>query len=134
MQIQGLGIAAVSTNTSPVQSSAVNGSASDAGTARASGSTGNTQISPATGGEQVAAVNKAQTQQNVVDSVQKLNDMAANLNVNLQFSVDPDTKMEVVKVVDSSTKEVIRQIPSEEVIDIAKAIDKFQGMLVRDKA
>ncbi|MBV8465702.1 MAG: flagellar protein FlaG [Burkholderiales bacterium] len=84
--------------------------------------------------QQVQAAGKNEPQPSVEDSVKKLNDMASNMNVSIQFSVDPDTKMQVVKVVDASTKEVIRQIPSEEVIDIAKAIDKFQGMLVRDKA
>jgi uncharacterized FlaG/YvyC family protein len=29
---------------------------------------------------------------------------------------------------------VLRQIPSPEVLSIAKAIDKLQGMLIKDKA
>ncbi|WP_083917630.1 flagellar protein FlaG [Uliginosibacterium gangwonense] len=43
---------------------------------------------------------------------------------NLQFSIDEDTGKTVVKVVDPTTKEVIRQIPSEEILAIAKALDK----------
>ena len=39
-----------------------------------------------------------------------------------------------MKVVDASTDEVIRQIPSEEIISIAKALDKLQGLLVEQKA
>jgi flagellar protein FlaG len=107
----------------------------DSGTPRAYvQSTGASTASELPQTQQVQAAGKNEPQPSVEDSVKKLNDMASNMNVSIQFSVDPDTKMQVVKVVDASTKEVIRQIPSEEVIDIAKAIDKFQGMLVRDKA
>ena len=40
----------------------------------------------------------------------------------------------MVKVVDQSTKEVIRQIPSEEMLAIAKALDSLKGLLVRQTA
>lgn len=52
----------------------------------------------------------------------------------LLFSIDEDTGKTIVKVVDASTDEVIRQIPSEEIISIAKALDKLQGLLVEQKA
>jgi flagellar protein FlaG len=40
----------------------------------------------------------------------------------------------VVKVVDNDTKEVIRQIPSEEMLKIAKYIDEITGLLFKDMA
>lgn len=52
----------------------------------------------------------------------------------LLFSIDNDTGKTVVKVVDSVTDKVIRQIPSEELIAIAKALDKFQGLLLKQEA
>lgn len=52
----------------------------------------------------------------------------------LEFSIDKETDLTVVKVVDTQTQEVIRQIPAEEIIEIARAIDKLQGLLVRQKA
>lgn len=52
----------------------------------------------------------------------------------LQFSVDDDVGVNVVKVVDTQTKELIKQIPSEEMLALARALDKLQGMLVKDKA
>lgn len=51
----------------------------------------------------------------------------------LEFSIDQDTKMTVVKLVDSETKQVIRQVPTNEVLEIAKALDKFQGLFVERK-
>lgn len=70
----------------------------------------------------------------VKQSVEKINKTIQSMNSNLQFSVDEDTKKNIVKVVDMQTKDVIRQIPSPEVLAIAKALDKLQGLLVRDKA
>lgn len=51
----------------------------------------------------------------------------------LMFSVDDDTGRAVIKIIDSSTDEVIKQIPSEEILAIAKALDKLQGLLVRQE-
>ncbi|MGQ5522542.1 flagellar protein FlaG [Chitinimonas sp. PSY-7] len=73
-------------------------------------------------------------QLSVEESVEKLNETVAAFNRSLQFSIDKDTRMNIVKVVDVSSKEVIRQIPSQEVVEIAKAIDKLQGLLLSDKA
>ena len=74
--------------------------------------------------------------QEAIDEVRRVIEPVAR---NLQFSVDDDTNLTLIKVVDSATDEVIRQIPSEEMVAIAKAIDKLQGMLqqgvlLRDKA
>ena len=52
----------------------------------------------------------------------------------LQFSVDDDLGRTVVKVLDTETNEVIRQIPSEEVLAISKAVDKLQGLLIKQQA
>ena len=53
---------------------------------------------------------------------------------NLQFSIDKDTGRTLVKVVDTTTDEVIRQIPSEEILSIAKALDKLKGLLIKQEA
>jgi flagellar protein FlaG len=67
-------------------------------------------------------------------ATEKLNHAMRMMASNLQFTVDEETGIDVVKVVDTDTKEVIRQFPSEEVLAIAKAFDQLQGLLVRDKA
>lgn len=54
---------------------------------------------------------------------------------NLEFSVDEAAVGKtVVKVVDKETGDMIRQIPSEEALAIAKALDRLQGLLIRQKA
>jgi len=56
------------------------------------------------------------------------------LNNTLQFSVDHDSGKTVVKVIDSATDKVIKQIPGEEAIALAKALDKLKGLLIQQKA
>lgn len=53
---------------------------------------------------------------------------------NLEFSMDDQTGKTIIKVVDTATNELIRQIPSEEMLEIARALDRLQGILVRQKA
>lgn len=68
-------------------------------------------------------------------AVDKINSAMKEINSNLQFSIDDDTKRVVVKVIESKTGEVIKQFPSEEALSIAKAIDRFQqGLLVKQSA
>jgi flagellar protein FlaG len=68
------------------------------------------------------------------ESMDKINNTMRMMNSNLNFSVDEETGIDVVKVVDMDTEEVIRQFPSKEVLAIARALDQLQGLLVRDKA
>ena len=68
------------------------------------------------------------------NSLKQLNDVAKLYSSQLEFSVDKETNIQVVKVVDQETQKVIRQIPSEDAIRIAKAIDDFRGLLLKDKA
>jgi flagellar protein FlaG len=59
--------------------------------------------------------------------------LKATASSDLQFSVEGDNKDVVVRVVDSQTKELIRQIPSEEMVAISKAMDNLSGLLVQQK-
>lgn len=82
----------------------------------------------------VEAVKEAVDPSSLKNATEKLNQAMKMMASNLQFTVDEETGIDVVKVVDTDTKEVIRQFPSEEVIAIARAFDQLQGLLVRDQA
>jgi flagellar protein FlaG len=82
----------------------------------------------------VQALKPVVDSKNVKQAVEKLNLAVQGFSDSLQFSVEEETKLSVVKLIDTKTKEVIRQFPSEEAISIAKAIDRFQGLLIKDKA
>lgn len=68
------------------------------------------------------------------DAVKKLTDFVSTIHSEISFSIDEASGTRVVKVLDSQSKEVIRQIPSEEAIQLAQALDKLQGLFVREKA
>lgn len=65
-------------------------------------------------------------------------DMEKMINVTeppqLQFSIDETTAKTVVRVTDASTGELIRQLPSEEALAIARSLDKMKGLLLTQQA
>lgn len=65
------------------------------------------------------------------DVVEKANELIMTMNQELNFSVDKDTGKTVVKVVDKRTGDLIRQIPSEEMLEIARALDTIKGLIIR---
>lgn len=81
----------------------------------------------------VSAVEKKPEAAAVRQASEQINEVLRQFDRNLQFTVDEDTGIDVVKVIDTETEEVIRQFPSEEVLAIARALDKLQGLLIRDK-
>lgn len=67
--------------------------------------------------------------------VGRLNDYVQTLRRDLVFRVDEETDKVVVTVVDPESGEVIRQIPSEEVMAVARALNQVQqGLLFDAKA
>ena len=50
-------------------------------------------------------------------------------SVSLEYSQDKETGLKIVRVIDRNTKELIRQIPAEEMVSVARSIEKFQGLL-----
>lgn len=59
------------------------------------------------------------------------------INKDLQFQVDDATKQVVVKIVNSKTGEVIRQIPSVEMLDFIRVMKEQEantGKLLREEA
>jgi flagellar protein FlaG len=68
------------------------------------------------------------------DAVKSLNDFTGQTAQNVQFSIDQDSGKTVVKVIDTQTQEVLRQIPNAEALSISRSLNKLQGLLIRDKA
>jgi flagellar protein FlaG len=52
----------------------------------------------------------------------------------LAFAVDSSTGKTIVRITDVQTGEMIRQIPSEEMLEIARSLDKLQGVLLNKQA
>jgi flagellar protein FlaG len=80
--------------------------------------------------QQYAAVTK-EVMAHAAEQIQGyLRESGRNLNV----SVDESTGYYVARVVNPETGEVVRSLPSEETLRIARNIDQMRGMLVNQKA
>ena len=67
------------------------------------------------------------------ETAKKLNEKFALFNNTLKIEIDKDTGIQVVKIIDSKTKKVIRQLPPEVMLKIAKYIDEITGLLFDKK-
>ena len=74
-------------------------------------------------------------------SREQLNKAVSDLNQSsqmkaqgIEFSIDEDSQRTVVKVVDQETKEVLRQIPTKEALELAKSFDSARGSLISQSA
>jgi len=101
-----------------------------------------TQIKPSSANVAAAVFSSAQVLQaaakSVVPPVQlgvmvdAANKAMEKVDSNLEFSIDDSTNRTVVKVVESRTGETIMQFPTEEMLNITKAIDRIQqGWLLK---
>ena len=70
----------------------------------------------------------------LVGAVKKLNEYVAPALQTIEFSLDQESKRMIVKVVDTATQKVLRQIPNEEVVAMSKTLDKLQGLVIRQTA
>jgi flagellar protein FlaG len=62
-------------------------------------------------------------------AVQELNAAMKVVNTNLSFSIDNITKQTVVTVTDAQTHEIIRQIPTEEMLKVSDRIAELLGVM-----
>jgi flagellar protein FlaG len=70
----------------------------------------------------------------IKQAVQDINQSLQSAAQGLEFSIDTDSKEVIIKVIDQETREVLRQMPSKEALDIARALDQALGKLIKTKA
>ena len=74
------------------------------------------------------------SQKNVAEQVQQgVKEMNAQLNLahhSIRFSIDDKSQDIVVKVVDTETDKIIRQIPAEEILRLREHMKDLSGMIV----
>jgi flagellar protein FlaG len=128
MSIQGIG------NSPPVMGQALTNIS--AGTENFRASQGSSPAPTSITANAVDAVGSGQKIDNreVKEAVEEVQTFIDKMAQGLQFSVDEDTGKTVVKLIDRNTDTVLRQIPTEEMLQIAKALDKISGLLIEQKA
>lgn len=92
---------------------------------------------PAQSGESLQRQEQVQSQARVPslqDAVTRLNEYVQSTNRQLQFSVDKQSGQTIVKVIDLQTDQVVRQIPSDDVLALARQLrDLSKGSLFEQK-
>jgi len=68
------------------------------------------------------------------DAVARINDHMQLERRNLQFNLDRESGHTVVKVINAETEELIRQFPSEEVLQLSKTLQDVSGNLFKAEA
>lgn len=89
--------------------------------------------SAATAPGKAAAADK-ETDTGLKQAVDRINQSLPPSNQGIEFAIDEDSERVIVKVVDRETREVLRQMPTQEALDIAKALDRTQGLLIKLEA
>ena len=81
--------------------------------------------------QQEAQQKESEPLENVVSD---LNNLVRELHRELQFSVDEDSGDTVIKVIDKETDEIVRQIPSEEIMELRRRLQEATGVIFQDSA
>lgn len=69
------------------------------------------------------------TSEQARNAVATANRVVQIYNENIEFSVDDTTGIHVVRVLDRTSGDLIRQLPIQAVLDFSRTLDKLQGLL-----
>lgn len=75
-----------------------------------------------------------QREQPVEAALSNIQDFVQNIQRNLSFALDDSSGRVVVKVTDAASGEVIRQIPSEDVLKLAESLSEARSLLFQAEA
>ena len=62
------------------------------------------------------------SEDDINDAVREINQYVQSEQRELQFTIDEDSGQTVIKVIDAQTKELVRQIPGEEALNVAQKL------------
>lgn len=74
-----------------------------------------------------------ETLKHLEDAIDALNEAVKKVPTSLHFSVDDSAKRFVVQVTDTNTGEVIRKVPGDAILRIARQIESLKGVLFDEK-
>ena len=69
----------------------------------------------------------------VIDAIEKANKAISGGNREFHFAVHEKTKQIMVKVINSDTNEVIRELPPEKILDMVAKMWEMAGIIVDEK-
>ena len=69
----------------------------------------------------------------VIDAIEKANRAISGANRRFEFSIHEKTKQIMVKVINSDTNELVREIPPEKILDMVARMWEMSGILVDER-
>lgn len=74
------------------------------------------------------------TPEDLASLMKRMQDYVENYDRDLHFSLDEESGRTIIKVIDPETEELVRQIPQEEVLEVARALENNGGLMPEAKA
>lgn len=74
------------------------------------------------------------TVQQIEETVESLNQAMRFLERGINFAIDENSERTVIKVFDKETNDLIKQIPSEDLLKVIEHMNKMQNLLFETKA
>jgi flagellar protein FlaG len=76
----------------------------------------------------------APTKEQLEQAAARVKEVLRGTTSHLEIEIDHDLNKAVVKILSGESGEIIRQIPAQELLDLAKHLDEPKGLLVRERA
>lgn len=76
---------------------------------------------------------KEVSEEEIYKAIEKANESFKGKNARFEYSIHEETKRIMVKVIDPSSDEVIKEIPAEKILDMVAKIWEISGMFVDEK-
>jgi flagellar protein FlaG len=76
----------------------------------------------------------APTKEKLEQAAARVKDVLRGTTSRLEIEIDSDSNKAVIRILNGESGEVIRQIPAQELLDLAKHLDEPKGLLVRERA
>lgn len=70
------------------------------------------------------------SEKQIQDAVDNTNKELIKLETNLRFSVHKKTRQIMVKIIDTNTQEVIKEVPPEKILDMVASMMERAGLIV----
>ena len=77
---------------------------------------------------------KVPSPEQIAQAIETANKALKANSSNLEFVQDESTGKTIIRILDSATRQVIRQYPTEEMLAIARNVDRMRGALLEEKA
>lgn len=101
-----------------------------------------TKLEPSPANSNEVAINQKQTdkKEQVMSQIEEFKSFNQSIDRSLQFKVDDELGVTIVRVIDKETDELIRQFPPEELINLSKRLKELNdegeassGVLLKEK-